>query len=176
MLQPAFHARGSLSFCLARCSVALLRHEPEHGRGAMLLAFGYKCAWCNFASTVLLEICSLEPIQEGNEMDLTNLIVLCPNCHKLFGQGAIPPEPLRLMREHVLMRNAEKAQFSDLLPKRRPPKKRNKRWECTSRLEKGYFDTKDFSGIGWGLIYRIPSTVLAIHVLFTYSNSYCPFF
>ena len=52
----------------------------------------YKCQFCS--STILkengdcyIEACHIKPKAEGGKDKLNNILILCPNCHKLFDFG-----------------------------------------------------------------------------------------
>ena len=52
----------------------------------------YKCQFCS--TTILkangdyyIEACHIKPKAEGGKDSLNNILILCPNCHKLFDYG-----------------------------------------------------------------------------------------
>lgn len=59
-------------------------------RIALLEAYDYRCAFCDFSYTFALEASHIQPWAASSKkqrLDITNGILLCPNHHKLFDCG-----------------------------------------------------------------------------------------
>jgi predicted restriction endonuclease len=53
---------------------------------------GYKCQFCGYAiltkeNNYYVEACHITPVADKGKDALNNVLVLCPNCHKLFDKG-----------------------------------------------------------------------------------------
>jgi predicted restriction endonuclease len=55
------------------------------------------CAYCGFGVPEILEVAHLDGNRSNNEIG--NLIILCPNCHKMHDIDLIPTETITLMRD-----------------------------------------------------------------------------
>jgi hypothetical protein len=55
------------------------------------------CAYCGFGIPEVLEVAHLDGDRNNN--DLENLVILCPNCHKLHDLGLIPTRVIVEMRD-----------------------------------------------------------------------------
>ena len=56
------------------------------------------CAYCGFGIHEILEVAHLDGNRSNNEID--NLIILCPNCHKMLDIDLIPTEIIYQMRDN----------------------------------------------------------------------------
>jgi predicted restriction endonuclease len=56
------------------------------------------CAYCGFGIQDVLEVAHLDGDRKNNAID--NLVVLCPNCHKMHDINLIPTEIIIEMRDH----------------------------------------------------------------------------
>lgn len=96
------HAR----FCSLRCSrighsrdLAGRRMAPwGHGVKAMrnrltLLIGGDKCFICGW-SEAPNDVCHIVPVKDGGETRIDNMILLCPNHHRMYDRGLIQREHL----------------------------------------------------------------------------------
>lgn len=55
------------------------------------------CAHCGFGIPEILEVAHIDGGRNNN--DLTNLVILCPNCHKMYDLGLIPTATIIEMRD-----------------------------------------------------------------------------
>ncbi len=55
------------------------------------------CAHCGFGVPAVLEVAHLDGNRANNE--LSNLVILCPNCHKMHDLDLISTETIILMRD-----------------------------------------------------------------------------
>ncbi len=55
------------------------------------------CVYCGFGISEILEVAHLDQNRSNN--DLSNLAILCPNCHKMHDIGLIPTDVIKLMRD-----------------------------------------------------------------------------
>ena len=55
------------------------------------------CAHCGFGVPSVLEVAHLDGNRANNEM--SNLVILCPNCHKMHDLDLISTETIILMRD-----------------------------------------------------------------------------
>ena len=55
------------------------------------------CAHCGFGVPAVLEVAHLDGNRSNNE--LSNLVILCPNCHKMHDLDLIPTEIVVHMRD-----------------------------------------------------------------------------
>jgi len=60
-------------------------------------AYGTLCAHCGFGIPAVLEVAHIDCNRENN--DPKNLIVLCPNCHKMHDLDLISTETIIQMRD-----------------------------------------------------------------------------
>lgn len=52
--------------------------------------YGINCAWCGWGTFAeILQAHHIIPVASGGRTNLTNLILLCPNCHKAAHRGFI---------------------------------------------------------------------------------------
>ena len=57
------------------------------------------CEFCGNDNKEILQIHHIKPISEGGDNAEKNLIILCPNCHKLVHAGLISKEELQIARK-----------------------------------------------------------------------------
>lgn len=69
-------------------------------RQAALANYRNLCAVCGFGIPQILEVAHLNHNRKDN--DLSNLAVLCPNCHKMHDIGLIPTDVVRQLRDAKL--------------------------------------------------------------------------
>ena len=55
------------------------------------------CAHCGFGIADVLEVCHIN-CQRGNN-DISNLVILCPTCHKMYDLDLISTETICTMRD-----------------------------------------------------------------------------
>jgi hypothetical protein len=55
------------------------------------------CAYCGFGIPEILEVAHLDGDRSSNETE--NLVILCPNCHKMHDIGLISTEIIIKMRD-----------------------------------------------------------------------------
>jgi 5-methylcytosine-specific restriction endonuclease McrA len=55
------------------------------------------CAYCGFGIPEILEVAHLDGNRSNNDMQ--NLIILCPNCHKMHDIDLIPTKVITQMRD-----------------------------------------------------------------------------
>lgn len=55
------------------------------------------CAYCGFGIPEILEVAHLDGHRENNEIE--NLVILCPNCHKMHDIDLIPTQTVIEMRD-----------------------------------------------------------------------------
>lgn len=55
------------------------------------------CAHCGFGVPAVLEVAHLDCNRQNN--DIANLVILCPNCHKMHDLDLISTETIRVMRD-----------------------------------------------------------------------------
>jgi len=97
------HASLAAGFCaaeLVRYAPPLRRKDMERRVNYRKLAFAHYppiCAHCGFGVRAVLEVAHLDCNRSNN--DLSNLVVLCPNCHKMHDIGLIPTEVVLQMRD-----------------------------------------------------------------------------
>jgi hypothetical protein len=72
---------------------------------AVLHQAGYKCGNPVCRTLVTLDIHHLAPVSKGGKNDPDNLLVLCPNCHRLHHHGEIPLASLRAWKMLLLALN-----------------------------------------------------------------------
>src|SRR5688572_5844106 len=68
--------------------IARPRRERNKSRSAQFrrnvrVRAGNKCEICGYDVPDILEAHHIKPISKGGETDITNMILLCPNCHAL---------------------------------------------------------------------------------------------
>lgn len=69
------------------------RPDQQEFRQALLEAYGSQCAVCNWecrsleTENPLVEAPHIRPVEEGGTSNVSNGILLCPNCHQLFDNG-----------------------------------------------------------------------------------------
>ncbi len=71
--------------------------RPINYRRLALAHYAPICAYCGFGVNAVLEVAHLDCDRSNNE--LSNLAVLCPNCHKMHDIGLIPTEVVLQMRD-----------------------------------------------------------------------------
>lgn len=104
------------------------------------LAFEYYpliCAYCGFGMPEVLEVAHIDGNRGNN--DLNNLVILCPNCHKMHDIGLIPTATIIEMRDREKQVNWSKrmkdaGQRAALTRKRRFAAK--KAWETRKQNSK----------------------------------------
>jgi hypothetical protein len=64
------------------------------------------CACCGFGVEAVLEVAHLDGNRLNN--DLSNLAILCPNCHKMHDLDLIPTDAVVLMRDRPKVVNWKK--------------------------------------------------------------------
>jgi 5-methylcytosine-specific restriction endonuclease McrA len=64
------------------------------------------CAYCGFGIPSILEVAHIDGNRNNNNID--NLVILCPNCHKMHDVDIIPSEAILLMRDRPKMVNWSK--------------------------------------------------------------------
>jgi predicted restriction endonuclease len=72
-------------------------------------AFGHYaqfCAHCGFGISAVLEIAHIDGDRRNN--DLKNLVILCPNCHKMHDLDIISTETIQMMRDQSKTANWRK--------------------------------------------------------------------
>jgi len=55
------------------------------------------CAHCGFGVPEVLEVAHIDGNRVNN--DVANLVILCPNCHKMYDLGLIPGKMIAEMRD-----------------------------------------------------------------------------
>ncbi len=55
------------------------------------------CACCGFGIPEVLEVAHIDGERSNNKIN--NLVILCPNCHKMHDIGLIPPHVVEEMRD-----------------------------------------------------------------------------
>lgn len=74
-----------------RCSRC---HQDRYSaKGKLRMALGDECAVCGWAEA-RCDLHRVFPGREGGEYDLLNTVPLCPNCHRLAGEGTLSAEHL----------------------------------------------------------------------------------
>ncbi len=74
----------------ARDRVSTKRWERDRQfRGAVLMAYGCKCAICRCEEEKLLEAAHIEAVADGGSDNLENDVCLCANHHKMFDKELI---------------------------------------------------------------------------------------
>lgn len=68
------------------------RHIPKKVSDVVKKSHYFECAWCG---QPLYDRHHIDEFSEGGEHTIENLILLCPNCHRLVHQGKIDKEELR---------------------------------------------------------------------------------
>src|SRR5438477_6489523 len=56
------------------------------------------CAHCGFGIPEVLEVAHLDCCRENN--DVSNLVLLCPTCHKMLDLDLIPTQAVIALRDH----------------------------------------------------------------------------
>lgn len=99
-------ARKAARFCSLRCS--RIGHSRDlsgrriapYGKGVKamryrltLLMGGDKCFVCGWDQTSN-DVCHLIPVKEGGKEEIENMILLCPNHHRIFDRGLLGREYL----------------------------------------------------------------------------------
>jgi hypothetical protein len=69
-------------------------------------AYDPLCACCGFGISSVLEVAHIDGNRSNN--DLGNLVILCPNCHKMHDLDIIPTEVVRQMRDRPKLVNWRK--------------------------------------------------------------------
>jgi hypothetical protein len=72
-------------------------------RQAAMAKYRNLCVVCGFGIPEILEVAHLNHDRKDNH--LSNLAVLCPNCHKMHDIGLIPTEVVRSLRDARLEPN-----------------------------------------------------------------------
>lgn len=70
-------------------------------RKSMRRFFYDRCAICGWDETPC-DVCHIEARQNGGADELDNVIMLCPNHHRLFDLGRVPVEQVRAARDSIL--------------------------------------------------------------------------
>ena len=68
--------------------------------------YAHECAHCGFGVVPVLEVAHIEGDRTNN--DVRNLVILCPNCHKMLDLGLIPEAVIRKMRDFKKVANWSK--------------------------------------------------------------------
>ncbi|KPK86442.1 MAG: hypothetical protein AMJ81_01330 [Phycisphaerae bacterium SM23_33] len=55
------------------------------------------CAYCGFGVPEVLEVAHMDGNRQNNH--IANLVILCPNCHKMHDIDLIPTDLLRVLRD-----------------------------------------------------------------------------
>ena len=58
--------------------------------------YAHICAYCGFGVEAVLEVAHIDGDRSNNE--LVNLVILCPNCHKMLDLDLIAERVVRTMR------------------------------------------------------------------------------
>ncbi|RIK18274.1 MAG: hypothetical protein DCC52_16015 [Chloroflexi bacterium] len=64
------------------------------------------CAHCGFGIPAVLEVAHIDGNRQNN--DITNLVILCPNCHKMHDLDIISTETIIEMRDRPKIVNWKK--------------------------------------------------------------------
>lgn len=78
-----------------------LRNEVQRIKVTLLSNHDNKCYVCHYDCIHILVVHHIKPLSEGGTNELSNLVVLCPNCHALV---------------HKLLEFSGKAEATDLSP------------------------------------------------------------
>jgi endogenous inhibitor of DNA gyrase (YacG/DUF329 family) len=70
-------------------------------RSSVRVRFIDRCAICGWDEDSN-DICHIVPTSQGGEHAVENVVMLCPNHHRLFDRGKIPVETVRAARENCL--------------------------------------------------------------------------
>lgn len=71
---------------------------PAAVERAVLIEAGYRCAVPTCRELVVRDLHHLVPVSKRGGNTIENLIVLCPNCHRLHHIGEIPDEAIRVYK------------------------------------------------------------------------------
>ncbi len=95
-------------YCSEQCKRIVMRKQRTDRRNSnpikkgfaedIRMSYAFRCALCFWKSGSMendgCELHHIKPVCEGGEHTQDNLILLCPNCHKLVHLGIIPNEIL----------------------------------------------------------------------------------
>ncbi|MFH0947644.1 MAG: HNH endonuclease signature motif containing protein [Elusimicrobiota bacterium] len=60
-------------------------------------SYNILCAHCGFGIPSVLEVAHVDGDRNNNEVN--NLVILCPNCHKMHDLNLISSETIKIMRD-----------------------------------------------------------------------------
>ena len=108
-------ARQNMSHIIRRSAIKSVIPQK------LLYAFEFRCCMCGWHLTQKIDSINYQPqygcefhhivpISDGGENELNNIVLLCPNCHKLAHAGVIQKEKLR--EQTKTMEDAERKRES----------------------------------------------------------------
>ena len=110
--------------------------------------YAHICAYCGFGVEAVLEVAHIDGDRSNNE--LVNLVILCPNCHKMLDLDLIAERVVRTMRRRKKIADWSK-RMKDAGTKAAETRKKNakkkgkafsdrarKAWESRKRNAKAY--------------------------------------
>lgn len=74
------------------------RYIPKEEKDKVDNSSNFKCSWCGVN---LSDRHHIHHFSEGGENNAENLILLCPNCHRLAHQGKISEKELKERRKKI---------------------------------------------------------------------------
>src|SRR5215470_10277210 len=83
----------------------MARRVPVHVRQHVLHEAGFRCANPACRSVLTLDIHHMEYVSQEGKNEQSNLLPLCPNCHRLHHTGVIPLESVRAWKMLLLALN-----------------------------------------------------------------------
>lgn len=76
-------------------------HKRINYRKLAFKAYDPVCAYCGFGIPAVLEVAHIDCDRSNNEV--SNLVILCPNCHKMHDLDLISTETIIQMRDRPKM-------------------------------------------------------------------------
>lgn len=65
---------------------------------AVLVEAGYRCAVPTCHTILAIDLHHMEYVSEDGKNEVSNLLALCPTCHRLHYKGVIPKEAIRIYK------------------------------------------------------------------------------
>jgi hypothetical protein len=90
---------------------------PTSTRIAILTEAGYRCSVPTCRTILAIDLHHVEALEDGGSDDASNLIALCPTCHRLYHRGTIDNEAIKTWKHMlVALSNAfDKQAMDDLI-------------------------------------------------------------
>lgn len=74
-------------------------------RTQVLTEAGYRCAVPTCRATLAIDLHHIDQVKDDGENEQSNLIALCPTCHRLYHNGTIPKDAIHAWKEMLVSLN-----------------------------------------------------------------------